>query len=81
MIKTCKCRGYNFPHRMFSGSCMANEEGPFCGNCGKACEIDWKFYTEQSEFWGIPGFDTRRCPMSDCCEDIVFTDASLTREF
>jgi hypothetical protein len=82
MTKVCKCRAYNFPHRLFSGSCLANEQGPYCGNCGQPCQIEWVDDGHgQTEFWGIPGFDTNRCPTSDCCEDLVFTDASLNKEF
>lgn len=33
----CKCKAYKWPHRLGGGTCFANTEPPFCGNCGQPC--------------------------------------------
>lgn len=81
MQSICRCRAYTFPHRKYSGACLANEEGPFCGACGQACDAIWVEGGGQYEFWGQVGNDNFEYPESSCCSDTVFNDASLKNEY
>lgn len=80
MKPVCRCRAYPFPHRKFSGSCLANEQGPFCGSCGQPCDVHWVTEEEPYEFWGQRGFQKTEYAESDCCSEAVYEDPGLTRE-
>jgi len=80
--KTCYCKAYAFPHREESGKCYAVESGPFCGECGKPCDV----YTEDTgigsyEYWGATGVHTRIDYSSSCCNAQLYSDASLNNEW
>lgn len=75
----CHCKAYPFPHREGSGKCLANEDGPFCGECGQPCTVrmaDKGIGTY--EFWGQKCTDTRIEAESDCCSAAVYSNHTLT---
>lgn len=75
----CNCKAYPFPHREGSGKCYTNEEGPFCGECGKPCKASAVDNGIGSyEFWGQKCTDTRIEIESECCDAPVFSNAALT---
>ena len=75
----CHCKAYPFPHREGSGKCLANEDGPFCGECGQPCTVRMADNGIGSyEFWGRTGFDRRIEPESKCCSAPVYSNHALT---
>lgn len=79
---TCRCNGYPFPHREGSGECFVDQGEFFCGNCGHPTHV--KSVDEgygPGEFWGQKYNHVNIVPVSTCCTDVVYVNASLTREF
>ena len=75
----CRCKLYNFPHRLGGGMCVGNLPGPFCEDCGQPCRaklIDVGIGAY--EYWGDKSVDSNKVWASDCCEASVFQDAELT---
>ena len=74
----CNCKAYTFPHRIFSGNCLANEQGPFCGHCGMSCEVNVvNDGIGQYEFWGQVGYDLETVAYSKCCDYVVYDEPGL----
>lgn len=77
--ETCRCKGYAFPHREGSGQCKANDNGPYCGECGEAAKsVERDFGIGAYECHGHRGVHRDVHTVSDCCEANLYSDASLT---
>lgn len=57
-------------------------EYPYCGGCGNPCST--KIIDDGIggyEFWGSKGYDSQKWVGSDCCEDTLYWNVGLTREY
>lgn len=73
----CNCRAYSFPHHEGKGACLAQFEGPFCGECGQPTEPRFV----KLEPWEDVNNYEREGVISKCCDAQLFDDASLTKEY
>jgi hypothetical protein len=76
---TCRCKAYKFPHRLGSGKCWGNHDGPFCECCGQPCKpVLSDVGIGHYEYWGQKCVDKQMVYTSDCCGSSVFVDVNLT---
>lgn len=66
----CNCVAYKYPHRKGGGTCLANEFGPFCSECGLPCDAHLVKGDNPGSFAVVSS-----CHGGDC-----FSDAELKRQ-